>query len=134
MNKQSQTTFSANDIEETQPAMKIGLLVTVTPDGLPHVTLLSSLMAVNPRSCVSGSSPKGCRKNTFWDNRKVGFLIMSMNKELWSGKATYTHFSKDGPEYEYYNSIPCSATTLTLGCIPCICWTWSRNPAKFPCL
>ncbi len=35
----SQTTFSPEDIQNSQPAMKIGLLATVTPTGLPHVTL-----------------------------------------------------------------------------------------------
>ena len=106
MNKQSLTTFSANDIEETQPAMKIGLLATVTPDGLPHVTLLSSLMACESKKLCFGQFTEGMSKKHILDNLKVGFLIMSMNKELWSGKATYTHFSKDGPEYEYYNNVP----------------------------
>jgi hypothetical protein len=30
----SQTTFSPEDIQSTQPAMKIGLLATVIPDGM----------------------------------------------------------------------------------------------------
>ena len=106
MNKQSLTTFSAKDIEETQPAMKIGLLATVTPDGLPHVTLLSSLMACESKKLCFGQFTEGMSKKHILNNPKVGFLIMSMNKELWSGTATYTHFSKDGPEYEYYNNVP----------------------------
>jgi hypothetical protein len=31
---------------------------------------------------------------------------MSLDKALWRGKASYTHFSKAGPEYDYYNNVP----------------------------
>jgi len=106
MNNQPLTTFSAEDIQETQPAMKIGIMATITPDGLPHVTLLSSLMACDSKKLCFGQFTEGMSKKHILENPKVGFLIMSMNKELWSGKATYTHFSKDGPEYEYYNNVP----------------------------
>jgi hypothetical protein len=106
MNKQPLTSFSADDIQETQPAMKIGLLVTVTPDGLPHVTLISSLMAYAPERLCFGQFTEGMSKKHILNNPKVGWLIMSMDKELWRGKASYTHFSKDGPEYDYYNNVP----------------------------
>ncbi len=106
MNKQSLTTFSAEDIQETQPAMKIGLLATVTPEGLPHVTLISSLMACDSQKLCFGQFTEGMSKKHILNNPKVGFLIMSMNRELWSGKVTYTHFSREGPEYEYYNNVP----------------------------
>jgi len=106
MNNQPLTTFSAEEIQETQPAMKIGLLATITPEGLPHVTLLSSLMACDSKKLCFGQFTEGMSKKHILNNPKVGFLIMSMDKELWSGKATYTHFSKEGPEYEYYNNVP----------------------------
>jgi Pyridoxamine 5'-phosphate oxidase len=106
MNNQPLITFSASDIQETQPAMKIGLLATVTPEGLPHVTLLSSLMACDSKKLCFGQFTEGMSKKHIVDNPKAGFLIMSMNKELWNGKASYTHLSKDGPEYEYYNNVP----------------------------
>jgi hypothetical protein len=103
---QSLTAFSPEDIRETQPAMKIGLLATVTPEGLPHVTLLSSLMACAPGGLCFGQFTEGMSKKHILDNPKVGFLIMSMDKELWRGVASYTHFSKAGPEYDYYNNVP----------------------------
>lgn len=106
MNTQSLTTFSPDDIQETQPAMKIGLLATVTPEGLPHVTLISSLMACSPEGLCFGQFTEGTSKKHILNNPKVGFLIMSMDKELWRGNANYTHLSKDGPEYEYYNNVP----------------------------
>ena len=106
MSMQSLTAFSPEDIRETQPAMKIGLLATVTPEGLPHVTLLSSLMACAPGGLCFGQFTEGMSKKHILDNPKVGFLIMSMDKELWRGVASYTHFSKAGPEYDYYNNVP----------------------------
>jgi len=105
-NRQSFTTFSAEDIQSTQPAMKVGLLATVTPAGLPHVTLISSLMACGPARMCFGQFTEGMSKKHILSNPKVGFLIMSLDKNLWRGKATYTHLTKEGLEYDFYNNIP----------------------------
>ena len=106
MNMQHLTAFSPEDIQSTQPAMKIGLLGTVTPEGLPHVTLLSTLMACAPGKLCFGQFTEGLSKKHILTNPKTGFLIMSLDKDLWRGKASYTHFSKAGPEYDYYNNVP----------------------------
>jgi hypothetical protein len=100
------TSFSPADIESTQPAMKIGLLATVTPEGLPHVTLISSLMACAPQQIAFGQFTEGFSKQNILNNPKTGFLIMSLDKNLWRGKATFTHSAKSGPEYNYYNNVP----------------------------
>jgi hypothetical protein len=100
------TSFSPADIESTQPAMKIGLLATVTPEGLPHVTLISSLMACAPQQIAFGQFTEGFSKQHILNNPKTGFLIMSLDKNLWRGKATFTHSAKSGPEYNYYNNVP----------------------------
>jgi hypothetical protein len=104
--RQSVTTFSLEDIQSTQPAMKVGLLATVSPDGLPHVTLLSSLMACGPAQMCFGQFTEGMSKKYLLKNPKIGFLIMSLDKNLWRGKATFTHAVKDGQEYDFYNNIP----------------------------
>jgi len=104
--EQSLTTFSPADIESTQPAMKIGLLATVTPEGLPHVTMLSTLMACGPAQLSFGQFTEGFSKKHILNNPKAGFLIMSLDKNLWRGKAVYTHYAKNGPEYDYYNNVP----------------------------
>jgi hypothetical protein len=99
-------TFSEEDIQSTRPELKIGLLATVTPQGLPHVTLISSLMACGPTQMCFGQFVEGTSKKNILANPKTGFLIMSLNKELWRGKAVYTHFAKEGPEYDHYNNVP----------------------------
>ena len=100
------TTFSPQDIQDTQPAMKIGLLATVTPQGLPHVTLISSLMACAPQQMAFGQFTEGFSKQYIRDNPKVGFLIMGLDKNLWRGQATFTHTAREGTEYDYYNNVP----------------------------
>jgi hypothetical protein len=100
------TTFSEIDIHETQPAMKVGLLATVTPEGLPHVTLLSSLMACGASQMCFGQFTEGASKTHLLTNPHAGFIIMSLDKNLWRGKASYTHSVKSGPEYDYYNNVP----------------------------
>ncbi len=100
------TTFSEEDIQSTRPELKIGLLATVTPEGLPHVTLLSSLMACGPAQMCFGQFTEGMSKKHILANPKTGFLIMSLDRNVWRGKASYTHFVKTGPEYDYYNNVP----------------------------
>jgi hypothetical protein len=100
------TTFSEEDIQSTRPELKIGLLATVTPEGLPHVTLLSSLMACGPAQMCFGQFTEGISKKHILTNPKAGFLIMSLDRNVWRGKASYTRFAKAGPEYDYYNNVP----------------------------
>ncbi len=104
--RQSLITFTEEDIIGTQPAMKVGLLASVSANGLPHVTLLSSLMACGPTAMCFGQFTEGMSKKHILENPKVGFLIMSLDKALWRGKATYTHNLKKGQEYNFYNNIP----------------------------
>jgi hypothetical protein len=100
------TSFSEEDIQSTRPELKIGLLATVTPEGLPHVTLLSSLMACGPARMCFGQFTEGMSKKHILSNPKTGFLIMSLDKNVWRGKASYTHSAKTGPEYDFYNNVP----------------------------
>lgn len=86
--------------------MKVGLLATVTPEGWPHVTLLSSLMACSPTQMCFGQFTEGTSKKHILSHPKTGFMIMSLDRKLWRGKASYTHFVKSGAEYEYYNNVP----------------------------
>jgi hypothetical protein len=104
--KLSLTAFSPEDILSTQPEMKIGLLATVTSTGLPHVTMISTLMACAPQQLVFGQFTEGRSKQHILDNPKTGFLIMSLDKNLWRGKATFTHSTKEGSEYDFYNNVP----------------------------
>ena len=106
MTRQHLTTFSEDDILNTQPEMKVGLLATVTPEGLPHVTMLSTVMACGPAQVSFGQFTEGMSKKHILNDPKTGFLIMSLDRTLWRGKATYTHSARSGREYDYYNNVP----------------------------
>ena len=99
-------TFSEADIQSTRLELKIGLLATVTPEDLPHVTLLSSLMACGPSRMCFGQFTEGTSKQNILANSRTGFLIMSLDRNIWRGKATYTNHVKNGPEYDFYNNVP----------------------------
>jgi hypothetical protein len=97
-------TFSEADIKALEPMLKIGLLATVNPEGLPHLTLISSLRANTPDQVIFGQFVEGTSKQYLRDYPQVGFLIMTLDKELWRGKATFTHTANQGPEFEMYNN------------------------------
>jgi hypothetical protein len=98
--------FSEADIQALAPVMKVGLVATVTPDGLPHLTLISSLQASTPRQMIWGQFVEGLSKQYVRENPRIGFLVMTLDRELWRGKATFTHTANQGPEFEMYNNTP----------------------------
>jgi hypothetical protein len=100
------TEFSPADIEALEPTMKVGLLATVNEEGLPHLTLISSLQANTPTQLIWGQFTEGLSKGYIRSNPRTGFLIMTLDRELWRGKATFTHTAQQGPEFEMYNNTP----------------------------
>jgi len=100
------TQFSQEEIEAFRPAMKIGLLASVTPEGRPHITLFSSLMAAGEQQMCIGKFVEGISFDFFQADPKVGWMIMSLDKDLWRGKATFTHLEKSGREFDFYNNVP----------------------------
>jgi len=98
--------FSEQDIEDLLPSMKVGILATVNPQGLPHLTLITTLMASSPNRVVWGQFMEGESKEHIRTNPKTGFFIMSLGKDFWRGKADYEHPSKEGKDYDFYNNTP----------------------------
>jgi hypothetical protein len=93
-------------IKQFEPSMKVGLLATADVEGQPHITIISSLQANTPKQMIWGQFIEGISKTNVKHNPKTGFLIMNLDKELWRGKALWTHESKEGPEYVMYNNKP----------------------------
>jgi len=89
-----------------EPAEKIGLVACINPEGLPHVSLITSIMAAKPHQLTLGQFCEGLSKQYIQKNPHIAFLIMTMEKKLWRGRARWTHLKKAGPEYERYNEIP----------------------------
>jgi hypothetical protein len=100
------TTFSPEDIKAMEPTMKVGILATVDDEGLPHLTLISSLRANQATQVTWGQFTEGLSKRFIRNHPKVGFLVMTLDKQVWRGKATFTHTAQQGPEFEWYNNTP----------------------------
>jgi hypothetical protein len=102
----TKTSFNVQEMQAFAPAEKIGLVACVNPVGLPHVTLITSIMAAKPDQLTLGQFCKGLSKQYIQENSQVAFLIMTMDKKMWRGRARWTHLKNEGPEYERYNAIP----------------------------
>jgi hypothetical protein len=100
------TAFSDADIEEFAVPMKIGILATINHEGLPHLTLISTLQASSPTEVIWGQFTEGLSKRFVRDNPRTGFLIMTLDKNLWRGKAHWARVAQSGPEFEMYNNVP----------------------------
>jgi uncharacterized pyridoxamine 5'-phosphate oxidase family protein len=99
-------TFSDEDIESFKPEMKVGLLATVNAEGQPHITMISTLQASSPTVMFWGQFAEGMSKASIRKNPKTAFMIMTLDKNLWRGKATFTHTTKEGTEYDLLNNTP----------------------------
>lgn len=100
------STFSKEDMKAFEPAEKIGLVACVNPDGRPHISLITSMMASGPDQLTLGQFCVGLSKQYIQERPDIAFLIMTMDKRLWRGKAHWTHLRREGPEYQRYNDIP----------------------------
>ncbi len=100
------TSFSEAEMTAFAPAEKIGLVACINGDGLPHISLITSIMAPQPRRLTLGQFCKGLSKQFIQENPNIAFLILTMDKKIWRGKARWTHLKTEGPEYERYNEIP----------------------------
>jgi hypothetical protein len=98
--------FSPEEIDAFQPMMKIGLVATVTPEGLPHITLLSSLKAADETTLTWGQFTEGRSFAHVRENPRIGWMIMTLDKDLWRGKGTFTHTASAGPDFDAYNTVP----------------------------
>jgi hypothetical protein len=102
----TKTSFSVQEMKAFEPAEKIGLVACVNPDGLPHISLITSIMAPKPDQLTLGQFCKGLSKQYIQQNPQISFLIMTMDKKMWRGRARWTHLKNEGTEYERYNEIP----------------------------
>ena len=98
--------FSQAEIDTFKPAEKIGLVASVNPEGKVHITLITSIMASGPQQMTLGQFCNGRGKWYIQENNKLSFLIMTLDRQLWRGRARWTHKRFDGPEYEIYNEQP----------------------------
>ncbi|HOJ14730.1 MAG TPA: pyridoxamine 5'-phosphate oxidase family protein, partial [Deltaproteobacteria bacterium] len=124
-------TFDEKDLKEFEPENKVGLIATVNPEGLPHVTLITAIMAKTPRVLVWGQFSEGLSKKHVLENPKTGFLIMTMDRSLWRGAARWTHKTGHGADYAAFNAKPMFRYNAYTGIHTVhsmdLVWTWGRE-------
>jgi hypothetical protein len=98
--------LSQEAISAFEATAKIGLLATIDPQGLPHLSLITSIQARNPSELMYGQFSEGRSKTHVKGDPRVGFLVMNLEKKLWRGKARWTGEAKSGDDYEMYNRKP----------------------------
>ena len=98
---------------------KIALVAVKDDEGCPHITMLSTLMAKDEKSLIFGQFCEGLSKKYIKEQPKAGFLVMSVDKELWRGAAVYTHTETTGPEFDIMNNKPLFRynTYFGIGCV-----------------
>ena len=97
---------SKEDMSVFEESAKIGLLATLDPQGLPHVSLVTSLQLKDPGQLMFGQFSEGLSKTHVRGNPHTAFLVMSLERELWRGKARWTGETTSGEDYEMYNRKP----------------------------
>ena len=100
------TAFDEQDMKAFEPESKIGLIATVGPNGLPHLTLITTIQAKTPTQLIWGQFTEGMSKQHVKENPHTAFLIMTLDRKLWRGKARYTHAVREGEDYERLNDLP----------------------------
>ena len=98
--------FNEKDIEAFRPAEKIGLVATIDAGGNPHISLLTSIMAIGPDKMTVGQFSVGLSKLNMRERKNIGFLVLTLDERMWRGTARWTGFADNGPEYEIYNNMP----------------------------
>jgi len=98
--------FTEEEIKILQPNEKVALVGTINPQGLIHISILSSLMPIDSKHMAFGEFTKGLSKEYIKQNPKIGFLILTLDKKLFRGKANFIHFEKEGEIYNKFNEIP----------------------------
>jgi hypothetical protein len=106
MNIMSIYGFDENDIKTLEPCEKIGLLAAVDPEGKPHITLITSIQPIGKDKLAFGEFSWGLSKYYVRENSRCGFLMMTLDKSLWRGRALWTGAAGEGPEYIMFNEKP----------------------------
>lgn len=75
-------------------------------EGKPHISLITSIQPLSEDKLVFGEFSYGLSKQHVLNNHRTAFLMMTMDKKLWRGKALWKAKKKEGAEYIMYNEKP----------------------------
>ena len=111
----TRTTLGTEDIEAFAPEAKVGLVATADAAGRPHITLITTLRARAPGELVFGQFSEGRSKKYLRQRPRAGFLVLTMDRRLWRGRACWTRAATSGADYEAFNRLPMFRYNAYLG-------------------
>jgi hypothetical protein len=85
---------------------KLDFYGTIGADGWPHITVLNSILKLDDETLVWGQFCHGLSKENQLLNHKVGFLMLTPDRQILSGNADWLESKTSGTEFDMYNSIP----------------------------
>lgn len=94
-----------NDATELENPYKIALIAMQDDEGDMHMCLTTSLMNKGEDKMVFGEFVNGLSKELVYRHPKVGFFIMSVAKNFWTGSMVMDHSATEGEDYIRYNDM-----------------------------
>lgn len=101
----SRTTLTPEAIDALDAEAKVGLLATLDGEGLPHLTLITTLSASGPDRLIWGQFCEGRSKDNIRRDPRAGFLVMNLSRQLWRGRARWTGEAREGADHERLNRL-----------------------------
>ena len=98
--------LSQATIDAFAPDAKIALVATVDPNGLPRLSLLTTLAAKDSRTLMFGQFTEGQSKTNLRRDPRAGYCVMTLDRRLWRGTARWTGELREGEDHEAYNQRP----------------------------
>lgn len=98
------TKFNEEAKEKFAVTGKIGLIATVDPSGMPHITFINTIDTKDDYILTFGEFIHGLSKQYMKSYKKIGFFVMNMEKEWWTGTAEYLRTEVTGEEFDKYNN------------------------------
>lgn len=93
-------------INEFGKTYKVALVSTIDNINEPHLSFITTLQAKNENTLTIGEFITGLSKSYMQIRNKVGFLVMSLDKNWWNGSCQWNKKETSGEDYEKYNQIP----------------------------
>ncbi len=107
--------FTDADREALSPDAKVGLLATVDPGERPHISLITSLAVKSPDRLMFGQFCEGASKDNLRRDPRAAFLVMTLDRRLWTGRARWLEERRDGEDHVAYNQRPMFRYNAYLG-------------------
>lgn len=93
-------------IEKFGNTYKVALISTIDDEGEPHISFITTLQAKTETELMSGEFITGLSKKFMKERNKIGFLVMTLEKDWWNGNAVWHSHKTSGEDYDKYNRIP----------------------------